>query len=110
VGGETANGFTLLVTGYATSRTLTGLNVTFTPATGFSFPSSQFTVDLTQAATTWFQSSASLSFGGQFEATVPFTLQGTPPKGETLIQALASVAVTATNELGTSNSLSTSVQ
>lgn len=108
---QTTNGFTLLVTGYATTRSLTTVNVTFTAAPGYHISSAPVPVDVSQVATTWFQGSTSHAFGGQFEITIPFTLQGpTPPVGKTLLQSIASVSATVTNGLGTSNSLQTAVQ
>jgi hypothetical protein len=102
---ETANSFALNVTGYSTTRTLTGLTLQFTPAAGISIGTSQITADLKQASTAWFQSTASQAFGGQFTVTVPFTLQGTPPTGKTLLQTIAAISATVSNERGTSNSL-----
>jgi len=102
---ETASSFTLTVTGYSTTRTLTGLTLQFTPAAGISIGTSQFTSDLKQTATSWFQSTASQAFGGQFSVTVPFTLQGTPPTGKTLLQTIAAISATVSSERGTSNSL-----
>jgi Cep192 domain 4 len=104
-GSETASSFTLTVTGYSTTRTLTGLTLQFTPAAGISIGTSQLTSDLKQTATSWFQSTASQAFGGQFSVTVPFTLQGTPPTGETLLQTIAAISATVSSERGTSNSL-----
>jgi len=60
---------------------------------------------VSQVAQLWFQSASAQTFGGQFEVAIPFTLQGTVATGQTLLQALASVSVTATNDIGTSNSL-----
>ena len=102
---QTASSFSLVVTGYSTTRTLTTLTLQFTPASGISIGSSQITTDLKQAATVWFQSTASQVFGGQFTVTVPFTLQGTPPTGKTLLQTIAAISATVSNERGTSNSL-----
>ena len=102
---QTASSFSLVVTGYSTTRTLTTLTLQFTPASGISIGSSQITTDLKQAATVWFQSTASQVFGGQFAVTVPFTLQGTPPTGKTLLQTIAAISATVSNERGTSNSL-----
>ncbi|HUA21969.1 MAG TPA: choice-of-anchor D domain-containing protein [Bryobacteraceae bacterium] len=108
---QTSNSFILLVTGYATTRSLSGLTVTFTAAAGHSISSAPVPIDVSQAATVWFQSSASQAFGGQFLITIPFTLQGpNPPTGKTLLDSLASVAATVNNTLGTSNSLQTNVQ
>lgn len=105
-----ANGFALVVTGYTTTRTLTSLNVTFTAATGFTLPQTQFSMPLTQLAPLWFQSTSAASFGGQFAITMPFSLQGTVSTTQTLSQAIASVSVNVSNELGASNSLQASVQ
>jgi len=108
--GQSANSFTLLVIGYSTTRSLTSLNVTFTPAAGFNIGTSQLTVDLSQVSAGWFQGSASAAFGGQFAVTMPFTLTGPTKTGQTLLQSLASVAATVSNGTGTSNSVQASLQ
>jgi hypothetical protein len=102
----TASSFDLLVIGYSTTRSLTSMSVTFTPASGYNLAKSEFTLPVDQSASVWFQSSTSQSFGGLFEITVPFSLPGTIPVGKTLVQAIASVAVTVSNAVGTSSSLS----
>lgn len=106
---ETASSFDLLVIGYSTTRSLTSLSVTFTPASGYNLATSQFTLPVDQSAAVWFQSSTSQTFGGLFEITVPFTLPGTIPAGKTLVQAIASAAVTVSNAVGTSSSQSTPI-
>jgi len=110
VGNVTSNSFTLQVAGYSTTRTLTTLNVTFTPASGFNLTGSQVSVDVSQAATVWFDSTASESFGGQFTVTVPFTLQGKLPVNETLVEAISAISATISNEIGASNSLQATLQ
>jgi len=109
VSNVTASSFDLLVIGYSTTRSLTSLSVTFTPASGYNLATSQFTLDVSQSASVWFQSGTSQTFGGLFEITVPFNLPGTIPAGKTLIQAIASAAVTVSNAVGTSNSQSTPI-
>jgi hypothetical protein len=104
------NSFTLVVTGFSTTRSLTALNVQFTPATGFSVPQTQFTVDLHQASTVWFQNGASQSFGGQFRIAAPFVFQGAVAMGQSVLQSVSSLVVSATNSSGTSNSLQAKVQ
>jgi hypothetical protein len=104
------NGFDVVLVGYSTTRSLGSLTVTFNPATGFNIGTSQLTIDLSQVSTQWFQSSASVAFGGQFQITAPFILQGTPPKNQTLIDSIASIAATVGNAIGTSNSLQANVQ
>jgi len=102
---ETASSFALNVTGYSTTRTLTAVTLQLTAAAGITLGNSQLTIDIRQAATVWFQSTASQAFGGQFTVTLPFILQGTPPTGKTLLQTIASISATVSNERGASNSL-----
>jgi hypothetical protein len=105
IASATTNGFILNVIGYSTTRKLTALSVTFSPSAGFNVPSLQFSVDLSQVAPLWFQSASAQTFGGLFEVAIPFTLQGTVATGQTQLQSLASVSVTASNDIGTSNSM-----
>jgi hypothetical protein len=97
--------FVLTVTGFSVTRSLSSFSVQFTPATGFSIPTTQFKIDLTQLSALWFQSSASAAFGGEFALAVPFTFLGTPPSGKTLLDSIGAVSVSITNSLGTSNTL-----
>jgi hypothetical protein len=102
---QTAASFNLVIVGYSTTRSLGALNVTFTAASGFNLPTSVPSIDLSGAANVWFQSTASQAFGGLFQVTVPFSLTGSAPKNETLIQAIASVSATISNGIGTSAAL-----
>jgi hypothetical protein len=106
----TATAFTLSVTGYSTTRSVNTITVQFTPATGFNLGSSQATLDLRQSSLQWFQSSASTAFGGQFTVSVPFTLSGTVAAGQTLLQTIASISATVSNDIGTSNLLQVKLQ
>lgn len=103
--GQTATSFTITVAGFATTRTLTTLNVEFTPAPGAQLSTTRFPVNLQAAAQAYFQSAASQAFGGQFTVSVPFTFQGTGPGGRPAVNSVASVSVTASNEQGASNAL-----
>lgn len=107
--GQTATSFTITVAGFATTRTLTALNVEFTPAPGAQLSTTRFTVNLQGAAQAYFQSAASQPFGGQFTVSVPFTFQGTGPGGRPVVNSVASVSVTASNEQGASNALQVTV-
>jgi len=107
---QTASSFTLVVVGYTTTRSLSALHVTFTPASGYSLTTSSFTIDLSGASSAWFQSSNSLAFGGQFRITESFNLPGTAPAGKTLIQAIASASVTVSNSVGASNAVQSNIQ
>ena len=101
---RTTTGFTLLVTGYSTTRTLADLILAFTAAPGFNLANSQITFHLAGDAALWFQSATSQALGGQFTAAIPFTFRSDNGSSSP-IDALKSVSVTATNERGTSNAL-----
>lgn len=107
-GSVTNAGFSVVITGYSTTRSLDHLTFQFTPAAGSALGTTTATVDLTGAATVWFSGTTSQSLGGEFTVTVPFTLSnGTTVTAATnLSQSVASVSVTAANGLGTSNSIS----
>jgi hypothetical protein len=100
---------TLAVTGFSTTRSLTSLVVQFTSAKGFSLATSQFTIDVSQASSVWFQSTASQNFGGQFTITIPFTFSGLST-GQSVQNTIASVSVTVSNSSGTSSSVQTTLQ
>jgi hypothetical protein len=112
VAGQTAStsSFTVQVTGFATTRSLTSAVVQFSIAPGYSMPTSQFTIDVNPIATVWFQSAASKAFGSQFTIAIPFTFQGVVPAGESVLNAIASVSVTMSNEVGSSNSVQAPLQ
>jgi hypothetical protein len=108
--GPTSTSFTLQVTGFTTTRSLTSLAVQFTTAPGFSMLTSQFTIAVQPIATIWFASTASRAFGGLFTIAVPFTFQGVAPAGKSLLSAISSVSVTATNGVGSSSSVQAALQ
>jgi hypothetical protein len=97
--------FVLTVTGFSVPRSLSSFSVQFTSASGFSLPTAPFTVGLTQLSSAWFQSSASTAFGGQFSLAIPFTFQGSPPSGQTLLNGIGAISVSVTNSVGASNTL-----
>jgi hypothetical protein len=108
----TTNSITLNITGFSTTRSVTSLAVQFNAATGFNIGSnSTVTIDLTSSSAAYYSSTASQAFGGLFEVSETFTLSGTNlPTGITPVQAIASVSVTVSNGIGTSNSLTANLQ
>jgi hypothetical protein len=103
IGTQTANSFEVLVTGFSTPRTMTGMNLQFTASPGANLRTSTLNVDVTSAFSTWYQSAASAQFGSQFTAVLNIVVAGD-------IAAVQSVAVTATNQSGTSTSASASLR
>lgn len=98
--GTSLTSLELLVTGYATSRTLTRMNLQFSPQQGAQFGTTQFAVDLTTQATLWYRNTASQSFGSLFTISMPFLVQGL--SGQSIADVLESVTVTLTSDQGTS--------
>ena len=99
---RTAAGFDVTISGYVTSRDITAALYRFTAASGVTVQTVDFTVQLGALFTTWYQSAASQPFGSQFTMTQPFTIQGST-------NGVTSVAVTFTNSIGTSNSISANI-
>jgi len=72
----------------------------FTAAPGATLKTTDLTVSLTGAFTTWYQNQASTAFGTAFEYTQPFTL-------DSAATDVQSVTVTLTNSVGKSQPAST---
>jgi len=102
--GLSSAGFTIQATGFSTTRSLKSAAVQLTAAKGYSLPTSQFTIDLSQISNVWFESTASKAFGGEFTVSIPFTFQGLTTT-QSVLNAITAVSVTVSNSLGTSNSI-----
>ncbi len=103
LGNQTANGFSISITGFTTPRSLTSWNLQFTASPGVSLTTSQFKINIQQMASVWYRTVSSQTFGSLFTMTIPISISGAS-------NSIASVAVTLENEQGTSNSLSTPIQ
>jgi hypothetical protein len=106
VTGKTTTGFSLLVTGYATSRQITQMDLTFTPVAGENVATTKISIPTDASFNAWYQGATSVPFGSQFTATVPITLSGDLTNVATLYETIKSVSVTLTNRLGTSAAVS----
>jgi hypothetical protein len=107
IGSTSATSFSVVVTGYTTTRSLNQLNFQFVAASGVSIGTTTATVNVSTASQLWFEGAASQSAGGEFTVEIPFTV--TSSAGVTAIANLNAISVTATNAIGTSNSLTVSV-
>ncbi len=65
-------GFNIVVTGFSSTRELSEMVVTLTPATGRELLQTRYVVALADVFKKWYASPDSFSFGGQFQLTVPF--------------------------------------
>lgn len=103
LGARTANSFEILVTGLSTPRQVSQINLAFTPASGATLQTANLFVNTDASFSTWFQSQTGISFGSQFTASVVVNVAGD-------VNAVQSVAVTASNAKGDSNSMSVNLR
>jgi len=105
---ETLTGFTLILNGYSTTRALTEFDIQLTPKQGTTFSTSHLTVNVSSAASAWFQGTASQGFGGSFEVAIPFVL-GNGSTTDDLVHLLQSLSITATNDVGQASAISVAI-
>ena len=92
---NTGGGLSVVVIGYSTTREMQSGAFTFAPGMGSSLSQSTITVQLGSPFATWYSSSGSNQWGGQFMLTIPFSVTGNAAD-------VISVSVTLTNTKGTS--------
>jgi hypothetical protein len=109
VSSATADSFTLVLSGYTTTRTLTQFNVQFTPVQGQTFNPANLAINVSSASAVWFQGSSADGFGGSFLVAISFVLSN-GSSTTNLVQLLQSLSITATNEVGTSSVLAVPIQ
>ena len=103
---STNTGFTVGLSGFATSRDVASSSFVFTAASGDQLTGAGTPVVVASNGadqSEWFNTSAGRGAGGVFSLSVPFTYSGNPA-------ALASVAVTLTNAKGQTSTAVTGVQ
>ena len=100
--GKTASGFSLLVTGFATSRAITQIDLQFTPLAGENVSTTRLSLNVEPSFVAWYQNAASVPFGSLFTATLPFTLAGDVKNVTNVIDTLQSAQVTLINRQGSS--------
>ncbi len=110
VTGRTSTGFQLLVTGFATSRQITQIDLTFTATSGENIGASKVTLAAESSFNAWYQGTASAQFGSQFTATIPITLSGDVVNVTTLVETVRSVSAVLSNRTGASNAVSVDLQ
>jgi len=102
---ETLSSFSVLLSGYSTTHALTQLTIQVNPKPGATFSATTLTVNVSSAATGWYQSTASQAFGGSFLIAIPFVLSNGSTTTD-LVHQVQSLSITATNDVGTSSSIS----
>jgi hypothetical protein len=107
---KTASAFTIVVRGYATSRSVTKMDFQFTPTAGENVSTTSLSLPVEGNFLGWYQQSQSQQYGSLFTATIPFTLQGDLKNVTSLSDTIQSVSVTLTNRQGTSAAQSISLR
>lgn len=96
-GASTPGAFTVVVTGFSTTRDMTTGLFHFAPSTNATLATTDVTVALGEAFSIWYSNSASNATGSEFQLTVPFTTTKGPSAD------IVAVTVTLTNSKGASN-------
>jgi hypothetical protein len=103
-----ANAFTVVLTGFATTRTLDNLELKINTAGGVSVSPSSAVINVSGPSQTWYRNDDSIPFGSLFSAAIPITLGGRDPDNP-VVPLIQSVSVTASNELGSSSAMTVSM-
>jgi hypothetical protein len=110
VSAKTANSITLLVSGYATSRSVTQMDLTFTPVSGENVGTTRLTLNVEPAFIGWFSGTGSAPFGSLFTMTVPLSFTGDVTDVTNVSDTVQSVSITLANRTGTSAATSVSLR
>jgi hypothetical protein len=98
-GSSTTGAFTVVVTGFSTTRDMTTGLFHFAPSSNATLATTDVTVSLGQAFSLWYSNTASNATGSEFQLTVPFTTTNGPSAD------VIAVTVTLTNSKGTSTAV-----
>ncbi|MCP5117962.1 MAG: hypothetical protein GY953_44665, partial [bacterium] len=98
------------ITGFATSRKVTQITLSFTPVSGESVSTTSLSLDVEGSFDGWYTNSQSTQFGSQFSATVPLSFLGNVNNAVDPVATVQSISVTLANAQGSSNSVSIPLQ
>jgi hypothetical protein len=91
--------FSVILSGFTTTRYLDHVTFQFTAASGFVLSSTSMTVDVSGASRLWFLGTTSQ--GGQFDLEIPFTLAA--GKSTTnLVPSISAISIVVANDIGSS--------
>ena len=107
IGSLSAGSVTFLVTGAATTRSVSTVEFVFNKIASSTavFSETKVVVGLQNLSETYFRSPESSAFGGQFRAIVPFNFSATSGTAPDLLTVIESATVTLTNREGVSNTM-----
>jgi hypothetical protein len=97
------NSLTLLISGYSTARSVTSIELQFTPRPGENVSTTRLSIPVEPAFVSWYQNTQSAQFGSLFSVTIPLGLQGdVNASGESPSDTIQSVSAVLSNRLGNS--------
>jgi hypothetical protein len=109
IGSHSTTSFSVVVTGFSTTRSLDRLDFQLTAGSGFTLGSTTLTVDVSAPAKVWFLTAGSQNVGGQFNLEIPFTLSGGSSSTADLLKSITSISVNASNSAGKSNTMTAQI-
>lgn len=110
ISARTASTLTLQINGYSTARSVTTMDIAFTPTSGETVSTQRVSVPVEPAFLGYYQSTTSAPFGSLFSLTVPLTFSGDIKSVTQLIDTIQSLAITFANSRGTSNSVTVNLR
>ena len=108
ISSQTLTSFSVLISGYSTTRSIRRLEIDVTPKSGQNIASSHLTLDVTGASSAWFQSTASQPYGGTFLISIPFVLQNGSSTDD-VVRRLQSLTITGVNDVGSSSAVTVTI-
>lgn len=105
-----ASTMTLLLSGYATTRSITQIELSFTPVSGENVSTTRITLPVESSFLGWYQSPAATPFGSLFTATIPLTFAGDVKNVTGPADTIQSVSATLSNAMGASPALSVTLR
>jgi len=96
---KTTGGFSILTTGYSTSREVTQATFDFTATVGGQVQTGALTASVGNTFTAWYTGESATQYGSVFLYTQSFTMEGN-------VSDMTSVSVTLTNSMGNSSAVS----
>jgi hypothetical protein len=102
VANKSPNAVSLLLTGFATGRAISQIEIRITPFAGENISNTAITINASSAFNSWYQGAQSQQFGSLFTATIPMTFEGRTTSVPALVDAIQSMSLVLVNSEGSS--------
>jgi hypothetical protein len=102
VANKSPNAVSLLLTGFATGRAISQIEIRITPFAGENISNTAITINASSAFNSWYQGAQSQQFGSLFTVTIPMTFEGRTTSVPALVDAIQSMSLVLVNSEGSS--------